>query len=69
MRKDKKLHVGEKPWRANGGGEVEQSGAACDSAKGGIEHVHRDGKSKLPLTTYGRWRWRESTGLDGRSMF
>ena len=36
---------------ANGGGEAEQSGAFYDSAKGGIEHVHVDGKSQLPLST------------------
>ena len=32
-------------WRANGGGEAEQSSAFYDSAKGGIQHVHVDGKS------------------------
>ena len=37
-----------------------------DSAKGGIEHVHVGGKSQLPHTTYGRWRWMGNTELDGR---
>ena len=32
--------MAEKSWRANVGGEAEQSGAFCDRAKGGIEHVH-----------------------------
>ena len=53
-------------WRANGGGEAEQSGAFYDSAKGGIEHVHVGGKSQLPHTTYGRWRWMRNAELDGR---
>ena len=53
-------------WRANGGGEAEQSGAFYDSAKGGIEHVHVGGKSQLPHTTYGRWQWMGNTELDGR---
>ena len=57
---------GENSWRANGGGEAEQSGAFYDSAKGGIEHVHVGGKSQLPHTTYGRWRWMGNTELDGR---
>ena len=48
------------------GGEVEQSGAFHHSAKGGIEHVRVDGKSQLPRTTYGRWRWMENAELDGR---
>ena len=53
-------------WRANGGGEAEQSGAFYDSAKGGIEHVHVGGKSQLPHITYGRWRWMGNTELDER---
>ena len=43
-----------------------ESGAFYDSAKGGIEHVHAGGKSRLPHTTYGRWRWMGSAELDGR---
>ena len=50
----------------NRGGEAEQSGAFCDSAKGGIEHVRVDGKSQLPRTTYGQWRWMGSTELNAR---
>ena len=61
-----KSQIGENSWRANGGGEAEQSGAFYDSAKGGIEHVHVGGKSQLPHTTYGRWRWMGNTKLDGR---
>ena len=62
----KKSQIGGKSWRANGGGEAEQSGASYDRGKGGIEHVHMDGRSQLPHTTYGRWRWMGSTELDGR---
>ena len=53
-------------WRVNGGGEVEQRGAAYDRAKGGIEHVCGDGRSQSPSTTSGRWRWMGCTELDGR---
>ena len=53
-------------WRANDGGEVEQRGAACNRAKGGIEHVREDRRSKLLRTTSGRWRWMGHTELDGR---
>ena len=53
-------------WRANGGGEAEQSGAFCDKAERGIEHVRVDGRSQLPRTTSGRWRWMGRTELDGR---
>ena len=70
--KDGKLEKsqrGGKFWRANAGGKVEQRGAACDRAKGGIEHVREDGRSQLPRTTSGRWRWRGRTELDGRWMF
>ena len=56
-------------WRVNGGGEVEQRGAAYDRAKGVIEHVREDGRSQLPRTTSGRWRWIGRTELDGRWMF
>ena len=56
-------------WRANGGGEAEQSGASCDRAKTGIEHVRVDGRSQSPRTTYGRWRWMGRTELDGHKMF
>ena len=59
----------ENSWRKNGGGEAEQSGAFYDSAKGGLEHVHVEGKSQLPHTTYGRWRWMGNTELDGCYMF
>ena len=52
---ERRSHKQEKIPRANGGGEAEQSGAFYDSAKGGIENVHVDGKSQLPHTTYGRW--------------
>ena len=62
----KKSQIGENSWRANGGGEAEQSGAFYDSAKGGTEHVHVGGKSQLAHTTYGRWRWMGNTELDGR---
>ena len=61
-----KSHIGEKSWRANGGCGAKQSGTFCNSAKGGIEHVHVDGKLQLPRTTYGRWRWMGSTELNGR---
>ena len=44
-KREKKSQIGETSWRANKGGEAEQSGAFCDSAKGGIEHVHVDGRS------------------------
>ena len=40
-----------------------------DRAKGGIEHVREDGRSQLPRTTSGRWRWMGRTALDGRWMF
>ena len=53
-------------WRENGGSEAEQSGAACDKVKRAIEHVHVDGRSQLPRTTSGRWRWMGRTELDGR---
>ena len=53
-------------WRANGGGEAEQSGACCDKAKRGIEHMRVDGRSQLPRTTYRRRRWMGRTELDGR---
>ena len=53
-------------WRANGGGEAEQSGDFYDNAKGGIERVHVGGKSQLPHTTYGRCQWLGNTELDGR---
>ena len=56
-------------WRANEGGEVEQRGAASNRAKGGIEHVREDGRSQLPRTTFGRWRWMGHTELDGRWTF
>ena len=51
---------------ANGGGEAEQSGASCDRAKEGIEYVRVDGRSQLPRTTYGQWRWMGRMELDGR---
>ena len=38
-------------------------------AKGGIEHVREDGRSQLPRTTSGRWRWMGHTELDGRWTF
>ena len=44
-------------------------GASCDRAKGGIEHVRMDGRSQLPRTTYGRWRWMGRMELGGRYMF
>ena len=65
---EKEKKIG-KFWRANDGGEVEQRGAAYDRAKGGIEHVREDGRSQLPCTTSGRWRWMGRTELDGRWMF
>ena len=61
----KKSHRGGKFSRVNEGGEVEQTGAAYDSAKGGIGHVREDGRSQLPRTTSGRWRWMGHTELDG----
>ena len=64
----KEKHLG-KFWRANDGGEVEQRGAASNRAKGGIEHVREDGRSQLPRTTFGRWRWMGHTELDGRWTF
>ena len=36
--------------RANGGGKAEPSGASCDRAKGGIEHVRVNERSQLPCT-------------------
>ena len=65
----KKSQRGGKVWRVNEGGELEQRGATYDRAKGGIEHVREDGKSQLPRTTSGRWRWIGRTELDGRWMF
>ena len=56
-------------WRAKKGGEVEQRGAACDRAKGGIGHVREDGRSQLSRTTSGRCRWMRRTELDGCWMF
>ena len=44
-------------WRANGGSEVEQSGASCDRPKQGIELVCVDRRSQLPRTTYERRWW------------
>ena len=61
----KKSQEGENYWHANGGGEAEQSVASCDKAKRGIEHVRMDGRSQLPRTTFGRWRWMGRTELDG----
>ena len=61
----KKPKRGENYWRANGGGEAEQSGA-CDKAKRGTEHVRVGGRLQLPRTTSGRWRWIGRTELDGR---
>ena len=61
-----KSQIGGHPWRANGGGEAEQSGASCDREKGGIEHVRVDGRSQLPRTSYELWRWMGRTELDGR---
>ena len=55
--KKKKSQRGGNYWRANGGGEAEQSGASCDKAKRAIEHVRVDGRSQLPRTTSERWRW------------
>ena len=69
MKKSQKGGNFGKFWRANDGGEVEQRGAAYDRAKGGIEHVRGDGRSQLPRTTSGRWRWMGRTELDGRWMF
>ena len=46
-----------------------QRGAASNRAKGGIEHVREDGRSQLPRTTFGRWRWIGHTELDGRWTF
>ena len=60
-----KSQRGENYWRANGGGEAEQSGASCDKAKRGIKHVRVNGRSQLPSTTSGRWRWMRRTELDG----
>ena len=57
--------TGGKYWRANGGGEAEQSGALYERTKGGIEHVRVDGRSQLSRTTSGRWRWMGRTELDG----
>ena len=57
---------GGKFWRANGGGEAEQSSASCDKAKRAIENVRVDGRSQLPRTTSGRWRSMGRTELDGR---
>ena len=65
----KKSQRGGKFSRVNEGGEIEQRGAAYDRAKGGIEHVREDGRSQLPRTTSGRWRWMGHTELDGRWMF
>ena len=45
----KKSQRGGRFSRVNGGGEVEQRGAAYDRAKGGIEHVREDGRSQLRL--------------------
>ena len=56
-------------WRVNEDGEVEQRDAAYDRAKGGIKHVREDGRSQLPRTTSGRWRWMGRTELDGRWVF
>ena len=64
-----KSQRGETFWRVNEGGEVEQRGTAYDRAKGGIEHVREDGRSQLPRTTSGRWRWMGRPELDGRWMF
>ena len=61
-----KSQIGGNSWCANGGGEVEQSGASCDKAKGGFKHVCADGRLQLPRTTYGRWRWMGRTELDRR---
>ena len=68
-RKLKKSQLGEKISRANEGGEVEQRGTAYNRAEGGIGHVREDGRSQLPRTTSGRWRWMGHTELDGRWMF
>ena len=65
----KKSHRGGKFSPVNEGGEVEQTGAAYDSAKGGIGHVREDGRSQLPRTTSGRWRWMGHTELDGPGCF
>ena len=58
-------------WRANGDSEAEQSGAFYDSAKGGIEHEHVDGKSQLPYTTYGPVNGKHGVGraLDVLSVY
>ena len=42
-----------------------QSRAALPATKQS-EHVHVDGRSQLPRTTSGRWRWMGCTELDGR---
>ena len=49
-----KSQGGRNSWRANGGGDVEQSGVSCEKAKRGIEYVRVDGRSQLPRTTYER---------------
>ena len=64
----KEKHFG-KFWRANDGGEVEQRGAASNRAKGGIEHVREDGRSQLPRTTSGRWRWMGTRSWTGAGRF
>ena len=61
-----KFRRGGNYWRVNGGGEAEQSGASCDEAKRAIEHVRTYGRSQLPRTTSGRWRWMGRMELDGR---
>ena len=37
-----------------------------DRAKEGIKHVRVDGRSQLPRTTSGRWRWMGRTECNGR---
>ena len=68
-RKNEKSQKRRKISRVNEGGEVEQRDAAYDRAKGRIEHVREDGRSQLPRTTSGRWRWMGHTDLDRRWMF
>ena len=46
-----KSKLGGNSWRVNRGRDAEQSGASCNKAKGGIEHVRADGRSQLPRTT------------------
>ena len=52
-------------WRRRGRAERRR----LRQTKGGIEHVREDGRSQLPRTTSGRWRWMGRTELDWRWMF